>query len=323
MKLNQQRLIGLFIILLQTNLLTAQLSNDGLLAYYPFDGNVLDLGPSNFDGTLQGGIYSNDESGNPNSALELDGINDYVDLSTFATTYRDNTGELSVYFKIKFNEEGNNQTILSLGSSGETAATNVFEIEYENNQLQVETEVFSTTANNELQIDGQDTLFDGQWHELLFTFEGTALKYYRDNVLIFDGTYVPAETNSTNLFLGCFSGSNSSSCCFTGAEIDELQFYSRILTIDDILSVKEFSKNSVVKFYPNPVIDILEVELNKQFQHLNITLKNILGQTVKEFKIDNSKSFSVELNLESGLYLLDIKDLISNETVKTIKFIKK
>ena len=47
---------------------------NGLVAYYPFNGNATDTSGNGLNGTINGGVtFSNDIQGNPNSAVTFDG----------------------------------------------------------------------------------------------------------------------------------------------------------------------------------------------------------------------------------------------------------
>ena len=52
--------------------------DDGLVGYYPLDGNVSDLSAFTNNGSAYGATQTSDRNNNPNSALEFDGINDYL-----------------------------------------------------------------------------------------------------------------------------------------------------------------------------------------------------------------------------------------------------
>jgi hypothetical protein len=55
--------------------------NRGLAAYYPFNGNANDASGNNFHGALLNVVsFSTDRYGTPNAALQLDGINDFVQV---------------------------------------------------------------------------------------------------------------------------------------------------------------------------------------------------------------------------------------------------
>ena len=56
--------------------------NNGLLAYYPFNGDAKDASGNGNDGTPQNGAQlTTDRFGNPNSAYYFDGIDDYISIN--------------------------------------------------------------------------------------------------------------------------------------------------------------------------------------------------------------------------------------------------
>ena len=56
--------------------------NDGLVAYYPFNGNADDESGNLNDGTLVNGpALCEDRFGNPDSAYCFDGVDDYIDIA--------------------------------------------------------------------------------------------------------------------------------------------------------------------------------------------------------------------------------------------------
>ncbi len=52
---------------------------DGLVAYYPFNGNADDESGNGNDGTVNGATLSTDRNGNANSAYNFDGNDDFID----------------------------------------------------------------------------------------------------------------------------------------------------------------------------------------------------------------------------------------------------
>lgn len=301
----------------------AQFSNDGLIAYYPFDGNVSDASVNNYDGNLIGGSFGDDEAGNPNSALFLNGIGDFVDLSAFASAYRENLSEITIYFKVKFEKTENNQTILSLGNHGENIPTNVFEIEYENNRLQIESETGSNAINHELEVDQGSSFFDNKWHEVLISIKGDSLIYCRDDEEIYNGIYIPSESNSDNLFLGCFGGTGSEPCCFFGGYIDDLQFYNRILDKEELsVSNNEITLDEPIRYYPNPTQGNLRVELGKSYHSFKIRVINIEGKSLMEKDFENTSEFDINLPFPPGTYFLQIYNKDFSDEFQTLRIIK-
>ncbi|MDH4071147.1 MAG: hypothetical protein OEV30_12075, partial [Ignavibacteria bacterium] len=56
----------------------AQVPTDGLVAYFPFNGNAHDESGNGNDGAVHGAQLAQDRFGNQNSAYRFDGINDYI-----------------------------------------------------------------------------------------------------------------------------------------------------------------------------------------------------------------------------------------------------
>lgn len=52
--------------------------NDGLVAYYPFNGNANDESDNGNHGIVSGAILTADWFGNANSAYSFDGVDDYI-----------------------------------------------------------------------------------------------------------------------------------------------------------------------------------------------------------------------------------------------------
>jgi len=51
---------------------------DGLVAYYPLEGNANDISGNGYHGTVYGATLTQDRFGNPNRAYQFDGVNDYI-----------------------------------------------------------------------------------------------------------------------------------------------------------------------------------------------------------------------------------------------------
>ncbi|MDR9398836.1 MAG: hypothetical protein RI562_07215, partial [Salibacter sp.] len=55
--------------------------SNGLIAWYPFNGNANDESTFNNDGNLFGGVsLTTDRFGNPNSAYDFDGVDDFIEV---------------------------------------------------------------------------------------------------------------------------------------------------------------------------------------------------------------------------------------------------
>ena len=312
-----------FLLLCMLSVFTsnAQISQFGLLAHYSFDGHTLDSGPNSYHGLNFGGIFTEDANGNLNSSLRLNGIDGFVDLTAFAINFRDNLSELSIYFKVKF-EESDRQTLLSLGSLGENIESNVFEFEYENDRIQIETESGNIAANFETELENSGEILDNNWHEILIYIKEDSVTYCRNGEVLYDGLYEPAETASDKLFIGCFNGTGDEACCFFGGDIDELQFYNRKLEKEELTVGVFNSLESRTKFvsYPNPSSDIITVSLENPKNKFIAKVFDSDGKIVLSKRLEGKDIYEINLPDAAGIYFLQILD--SNGDINTEKIIK-
>ena len=79
--------------------------------------------------------------------------------------------------------------------------------------------------------------------------------------------------------------------------------------------------NSSIKIYPNPVTDVLHLDLVYNKNVYGISIINITGRIIKEIKtIPGQKNISINTgSLSSGIYLLKIQSGKKNTCVKFIK----
>ena len=152
----------------------------------------------------------------------------------------------------------------------------------------------------------------------MYVYDGTTAKIYKDGILLGSQAKLWNTINDNNLFrIGAgFAGAGS----FWGA-IDDLKIYNYALEQADItslytnntLSSSNFTQNNLeVALYPNPVRDILNIEIEKDIQ--SVEIYNIQGQKVIS---SNQKQVNVA-DLASGMYLVRIQDVDNNIATEKI-----
>ena len=72
---------------------------DGLVAYYPFNGNANDESGTGNNGTVNGATLTTDPWGNNNSAYEFDGSDDYVQINGISSVISASVGSISLWAK--------------------------------------------------------------------------------------------------------------------------------------------------------------------------------------------------------------------------------
>jgi hypothetical protein len=203
--------------------------NEGLVAYFPFDGNALDMSGNGNDGTVYGATLSTDRNGDANKAYSFDGVNDWIGLSQQIPDLENFT--LSAWFKGKgsiFQDEtetsGNDFGIFFHGNDGTFRIRNTkggsgFSksyipddyLTYDWNQV-----IFSLSANNVL------VSFNGEVIEYEGTFTGN-IGYHSSEPRI--GTY------------NYFGNSN-----FFDGSIDDLRLYDRALSRIEVSKLWELER---------------------------------------------------------------------------------
>jgi hypothetical protein len=214
--------------------LSAKSISDGLIGYWPFNGNANDES-GNSDGVVNGPTLTTDRFGSANSAYNFDGINDFIrvlDNSTLRpekislVAWVKTSSRLGIILgKTNFANANNEQYALSLDSRKAPLEV-LFGIKQNSNCLPSSGWRNSGTINS---------ISDNKWHFIVGTFDGTSLKLYIDGALVNTNNSLP-----TNKIDGCVGGNieigrwwSSDPLYFRGI-IDDLRIYNRALSQNEI-----------------------------------------------------------------------------------------
>ena len=169
----------------------AQLNlQNGLIAYYPFDGNVLDLSGNNHNGTIVNGLgFGPNRFGDLNSAAVFSGNNNYIsvpDDGAFSTSHI----SISLWFQSTSDDLQNLIGKRKLENDGTQTggAQYQFFINYTpypgigsnligNNST-------CTTISSSSYINTVQQICKNRWYHAVMTYDGTFHKLYVNGVLI-------------------------------------------------------------------------------------------------------------------------------------------
>jgi len=94
-----------------------------------------------------------------------------------------------------------------------------------------------------------------------------------------------------------------------------------ITITESTLGIEDNELIDKIKVYPNPVSDLLTVNLDKTHSKINIEVNNILGQRVNALEFNDKQVLTIDTNLlPSGIYFFKIK--IDNYKSQDFKIIK-
>lgn len=343
-------ILVLFVI---TNLNSfAQLPQDSLLLYYPFNGNAMDSSSNNMDGIVYGATLTTDRFGNPNSAYYFDGTNDYILLP--------NSNQLKPNFPLSFSfwvkpaslnqlksgffstsPDGSNHSGCDINMS----STN-------NGRINMNMGDYSGTfsPSSRRTKTSQVNISKGIWYHVVGVYNSyTDMELYINAGKV-SGTY---SGSGGALQYGSIPGNIgrvNSNVYYQGA-LDDFAYYNKALDssevadlfairhcnqiiytyisvtdtliIDVVLAVQTANITNTIKVYPNPTKDIVYINTGSYTDMSNYTIKitNSLGATIFS-NLCNQSQFQINLNTfgGAGVYYLQIFDdqNVLRETKKII-----
>lgn len=291
-----------FIFICSGNSISAQ---NCLVAEYYLDGDATDSTGS-FNGTMNGSPTAvQDRNNNSGSALEFDGISDYIELPTdfdfkrrtinlwfYADTLLSTSSEEQIY--------GSDHPNLTWGST--------FLIPLENQGVDVLR--YMVGANSSLG-QHEEPINEKEWYMATIVVDSNDVDYYLNcqflasKVNTFNSSQSASTYNST-------LGTNRNLNNFFEGKIDNVKIYDCNLTITEICDIYttgiERLTNEPASFnvYPNPSEG--EINLNwdgKELSVRNIEMHSTTGKLVYDQQVySNRGEITVSPELKGGLYFV-------------------
>ena len=237
----------LFATLVITSLLTHTSSfsqsglNNGLMAYYPFNGNDLDSSGNNNNPTFNSATLTADRFGNPNSAYYFDGTSSYIQIPNSSSLNAGNTISISVWVKPTGFYGGSCQVnyIMQKGST----TTGGYGLEFSS-------QGYSSGGTCSLPLDTlhqnfygptayansnpyQPYIKENSWYHVVYVFDGSKAKVYINNVLSLTTTEnFTSFSNNLPMYLGSY-GDASYPYWFKGV-LDDIRIYKRAIDSSEV-----------------------------------------------------------------------------------------
>lgn len=205
--------------------------NDGLVAFYPFNGNAQDLSGYNNHGTVFGAIPVSDRFGNANSAFLFDGIDDHIDVPHSPLLL---SGDITLSAWIKTEYAGNKFIVTKkpLCDSDENGYG-----------LLLRTGSYVAFVVGTECIGGHIQSVNPigtDWVHIAGVKEGNSIYLYVDGEARGPGSLGPAHsifTSTADFRIGMANGGHES---FEG-QIDDVSFYNRALSEAEIRELAGFN----------------------------------------------------------------------------------
>lgn len=217
--------------------------NDGLIAFYPLNGNANDLSGNAHHGSVNGAVLTEDRFGNPDGAFRFDGIDDHISIPN-SPDFQPGEGDYSVAAWIKIPADGNATKTFWAGTSS-PYTTNWVQLSGTLDQTGMMFGLRSGHYSSET-FASHPFVKDDQWHLIVGVRENLhTVKLYIDGELKDEVTNTnlgDVQTYQAGTYIYIGRDPNYPTYRFKG-DIDEVRVYNRALDegeIQDLLPTAVF-----------------------------------------------------------------------------------
>jgi hypothetical protein len=289
--------------------LTAQVPSyvptNGLVGWWPFNGNANDESGNGNNGTVNGATLTTDRFGNSNKAYSFDGVNDNITLASVNIS-----NEITLGYWLKIPQTGGGSAIVQNNPNPPYNTTFQCSNASTNYQQYL---LYSNTCNNSQNCwANSSSLIADQWTYLVYTIDlNSDVKLYMNGNLI--GTYNGVNfTNCANLSNNLRFGGvwiNSDPQWFNGL-LDDIGIWNRALTQQEITDLYNGNvcydyvtvtdtlviNTGITGYNPITYLNTLKIWPNPSNDHITIDAGNLATMNGYSIKIEDAQGQQVFQN---------------------------
>jgi uncharacterized delta-60 repeat protein len=213
---------------------------DGLVAYYPFNGNANDWSGNGNNGTVIGATLIPDRFGIPNAAYSFDGVSDIITVPDFPGADA-NAHTMSIWMQANSwtNIPSPNPYVDIFGKDNGVSGTRQWVCQGLQTG-QIKWAVFTSTGEYDLVSASQ--LQTGQWYQVVTVWDGT-----NESVFI-NGTFDSSIPAPGTLVQGSapvrIGGNPDDAQQFFGGNLDDVRIYNRALSSNEVATLYTLESQS-------------------------------------------------------------------------------
>lgn len=206
--------------------------DNGLVAYYPLNGNAKDLSGNGYDGKIFGVVPTSDFLGKANNAMLFNGIDNYIEipskvlnglkectLSFWVNLYDSKSGTIIA----KQHDGVNSISVLGVGYIPSQQNSNI------DGRISYHLSNSSSTNGILYQIEPY------KFHHIVISFNSREINFYVNGLLkqTYNGNYnIPTDNFPTSTTLGAWL--NGGGGKYLKGKLDEMRIYNRELSLIEI-----------------------------------------------------------------------------------------
>lgn len=207
---------------------------NGLVGWWPFNGNANDFSANGNNGTAFGPTLTTDRLGNANSAYSFNGTGDYIQVPDAPSLNLLDSASFS--FWMSWNGDNNNidasQTIIDKSTISDIENYRIAIVEPTGNpanQLGV--------LSNQIEINSASVYNTTQWYHTVVTIQSGVICIYINGVLDYTGVLNLTATNTNDLLFG--KDIIPSGVRYFFGKLDDIGIWNRALTPCEIKHIYE------------------------------------------------------------------------------------
>ena len=310
--------------------------SENLIAYWPFNEAETDIAFDSTENHLDGQVFSSDRvAGYSETALDFDGVDDFVkisDYNTFAPKQISSLDKGTIAFWFNYESIYNGDIvpeslpILYFGQSSDADPQNGLEIYIGHNNLETSQKIFFTVHLNgrvELCFNNPTDLNSGSWYHYAVAIDSLDHRGYINGVefnriynagssINHHGFFSTVPDGLNELLTIAYGRFSSNRFWHFNGIIDEVMIFDKALSSEEIQEIyngtlaieNTDNNNDPLKVFPNPTSGILNIELNQEYKDFTVRIYNQVGQTI--FSGRNTKQINLS-SQASGIYFISIQ----------------
>jgi hypothetical protein len=291
---------------------------NGLVGWWPFNGNANDESGNGNNGVVNGATLTSDRLGTINTAYYFDGaVNTNILVTLSNNIHGNKTFALWVKYPLSFINEYS-QPITCANTPNDYLSV------CGNSQIYITNGTVGNFYDGKSGLFSTQKLNDSIWHHvvLIMDYGNSKSTLYIDGVLngSMTSSRYSVDPNISQFIFG--SGSNNSivqNATMFG-DIDDIGIWNRVLDSVEIASLYntnatgyEKLTSETLELYPNPASTILTVNNNTVIKEANIL--SIDGRFIQKTILTAGKN-SIDITaIETGIYILKVGDKVSKFSV--------
>ena len=296
---------------------------NGLVAWFPFNGNANDESGNGNNGVLNGSSLVPDRLGNTDAAYFFDGIDDNIYVGVLQGISSTSSHTMSVWVN-KDSDGCSNEMVLATVDNPPTDNQNLhYGFKPCVTDCQTSMCMGMDFYANSLVADNP---LDTSWVCWSLVYDSVSLErsIYMNGALTEQGTASAAYEGNLDFIIGATAWQGLPLGAFFSGKLDDIAIWNRVLTAQELSSIcnteigvglTEFDIHRKFEIYPNPSNGTVSIQTNYPSTFKSIRIFNVLGESVYQNRLQVGKqNLSIDLShLSGGLYSVAI--ISEDETV--------